>query len=160
MRTSRRVTSSTPPSAAQDLSRGSGTRTKFELPAVLIVDDLEDNRDLFATVLRDAGFVVTTASDGVDALEIAAVVKPRVVIMDLAMPRMDGFDAIEALRREEHGRDVYIIVVSAFADRASRTRAMELGANAFLKKPLSPAELVEQIRLAVVELKSPRVAAG
>jgi CheY-like chemotaxis protein len=121
---------------------GSGSRTKFRALTVLVVDDFDDNRELFATVLRQEGFVVTTAADGVEALEIAAREAPDVILMDLAMPRMDGFDAIERLRLEEHGRDALIVVISAFTDRASRVRAEEVGADAFLAKPCSPRALL------------------
>jgi two-component system, cell cycle response regulator DivK len=139
--------------------RGSGARTKFQPRTVLVVDDHDDNRELFATVLRGEGLVVITARDGVDGLEVAARERPDVVLMDLAMPIMDGFDAIERLRREEHGRSMLIIVASAFADRASRQRAMEVGADAFLAKPCSPRDLIALVN----ELTSgdpPKAAAG
>jgi CheY-like chemotaxis protein len=127
---------------------------------VLIVDDLEDNRDLLATVLRDAGFVVTTASDGIEALEVAAIEQPRVVVMDLAMPRMDGYEATQRLRNAEYGRDVHVIVFSAFDDPVSRARAEEVGADAFLAKPCAPRDLVAQIEGAFAAMQSPRAAAG
>lgn len=126
----------------------------------MVVDDSEDNRELFATVLRDAGFVVTTAADGIEALEIAAREKPDVILMDLAMPRLDGFDTIERLRLEEHGRAAAIIVVSAFNDRLSKTRALELGADAFLPKPCTPQDLVDEVEEAFASRLSPKAAAG
>lgn len=113
---------------------------------MLVVDDIDDNLELFATVLCGAGFVVVTARDGAEALEVAAAERPLVVIMDLCMPGMDGFEAIEHLRREEHGRLAHVIVVSAHDDRASRTRAREVGADEFLAKPCAPRVLVERVR--------------
>lgn len=141
-------------------AQGSGTRTKFRAASVLVVDDLEDNRELFAAVLRARGIVVTTAADGVEALEVAARERPQVILMDLAMPCMDGFDAIERLRREEHGRDAYIIVISAFNDRSSRTRAEEVGADAFIAKPCDPRTLVAAVTAAFADGEPPRAAAG
>lgn len=127
---------------------------------MLVVDDVEDNRELLATVLRDEGFVVTTAADGVEALEVAARERPSVILMDLAMPRMDGFDAIERLRSEEHGRAAFIIVVSAFDDRRSHARARDLGADAFLVKPYAPRDVVALVERASADLHPPRAAAG
>lgn len=127
---------------------------------VLVVDDHEDNRELFSTVLRDAGYFVTTACDGIEALEIAARERPRVILMDLAMPRLDGFDAIARLRLEKHGRAAHVIVVSAFSDRLSRTRAEEVGADGFLAKPCLPRALVAAVNDAFALLESPRAAVG
>jgi CheY-like chemotaxis protein len=156
----RSVSSRSPSSFAADQPQGSGTRTKFRQKTVLVVDDHEDNRELFATMLRDEGIVVTTASDGVDALDLAAREKPDVILMDLAMPRMDGIEAIAALRREEHGRAAFIIVVSASCDRASRTRAEEAGADAFLQKPCSPRALLDAVNEAFGSIEPPKAAAG
>ena len=161
MRIARRRLSSSPQSAAANHAQGSGTRTKFRPISVLVVDDHDDNRELFATVLRDEGIVVATAADGVEALEIAARERPDVILLDLAMPRMDGFDTLERLRREEHGREAYIIVISAFADRATRVRVDELGADAFLAKPCLPRLLLDMIDAAFDDSDDPpRAAAG
>lgn len=143
--------------------KGSGSRTKLTHRTVLVVDDLEDNRELFATVLRNAGIVVETADDGAAALEVAARECPEVILMDLAMPGMDGFEAIERLRRAEHGQTAVIIVISAFCDRASRKRAEEVGADAFLDKPCAPHVLLAAVDAAFAAFEaedSPTAAAG
>jgi two-component system, cell cycle response regulator DivK len=126
---------------------------------VLVVDDHDDNRELFATVLRDAGFVVITARDGAEGVELAARERPNIVLMDLAMPVMDGFDAIERLRSEDHGRGMLIIVASAFADRASRQRAAKVGADAFLAKPCSPRDLIALVN-ELAPLETPKASLG
>lgn len=158
----RRAPSTTAPQCESgvDPVSSSGTRTKFSARTVLIVDDCEDNRELFATVLRGAGFVVSTANDGVDALEITARERPSVILLDLAMPQMDGFATLEALRREPHGIEAYVIVVSALGDRATRARIEHLGADDFLQKPCTPRELVARVAAAVDALEAPRAAAG
>lgn len=127
---------------------------------MLVVDDLEDNRELFAAVLRGEGFIVTTASDGVEALEIAARERPRVILMDLAMPRLDGYDTIERLRREDHGRAAHIIVVSAFIDPIGNVGAREIGADAVLGKPCRPRDLVALVNDAFAAFDVPTAAAG
>jgi CheY-like chemotaxis protein len=160
MRIAHRRPSSIPASSAANSGQGSGSRTKFTTKRVLVVDDLDDNRELFATILRERGLVVTTANDGVEALDVVARERPDVILMDLAMPRMDGFEAIERLRRADFGCSAYIIVVSAFADRGSRLRAEAVGANAFLTKPCTPRALIEAIEAAFATLDGPRAATG
>lgn len=118
-------------------------------PVVLVVDDTDDNLELFCAVLRREGFVAVTARDGEEALEVAEVERPHAVVMDLAMPRMDGFEAIRRLRTQEHGKGIHIVVVSAFQDGASRARAREVGADDYLAKPCAPSVLVERIRIAL-----------
>jgi CheY-like chemotaxis protein len=140
--------------------KGSGSRTKLIAWTILVVDDFDDNRELFSTILREHGFVVTTATDGLDALAVAAREHPHVILLDLAMPNLDGFDTMERLRLEEHGRAASIVVVSAFNDRLTRTRALELGADAFLAKPCTPAQLLAVVNEAIAKLESPRAAAG
>lgn len=125
----------------------SGTRTKLSAPVVLIVDDVEDNVDLFASVLRRENIIVVTARDGIEALAVADAEEPVVVVTDLAMPIMDGFELVRRLRADE--RDVHIIVVSAFSDPASRRAAAEAGADEYLAKPCSPGVLVERVRAAI-----------
>jgi CheY-like chemotaxis protein len=127
----------------------SGTRTKLVAPVELVVDDVEDNIDLFASVLRREDFVVATARDGIEALAVAEAERPAVVITDLAMPIMDGFELVRRLREEEHGARMHVIVVSAFADPASRRAAAEAGADEYLAKPCTPAALVERVRAAL-----------
>lgn len=143
-----------------DPASSSGTRTKSRASTVLVVDDLEDNRELFAAVLRDAGFIVSLACDGAEALEIAARERPRVILMDVAMPGLDGFETIERLRLEEHGRAARIIVVSAFDDRVTRSRARDLGVEGFLGKPCAPSDLVARVKEAHAELDLRRAVAG
>lgn len=125
----------------------SGSRARFSTPVILIADDSEDNRDLFASVLARDGFEIATADDGVDALEVFAAIRPQVIVMDVAMPRMDGIEAVRRVRAlGEDGAHVFIVVVSAFNDRASRAQAMEAGADAYLVKPCSPTNLVAAVR--------------
>jgi two-component system, cell cycle response regulator DivK len=152
VRSSRRGSSVTHGTVERASRVGSGARAKFVPPVVLIVDDTEDNLELFAAVLCRDGWPVVTARDGAEALEIAAAVLPTIVVMDLAMPRMDGFEAVRLLRQEEHGRATYVIVVSAFSDAATRARAKEAGADEFLAKPCPPAVLAERVR-AVIEAR-------
>ena len=114
-------------------------------PLVLVVDDNEDNREIYAASLRHSGYAVEVASDGEEAVDVARRLRPAIVVMDLGMPGMDGWDAIAALRSTPDTRATYVIVVSGFADTTSRKRAREAGCDEFLAKPCLPKVLLERI---------------
>ena len=114
-------------------------------PLVLVVDDNEDNRDIYAASLRHRGYTVEVACDGEEALDIARRRRPALVVMDLGMPGMDGWDAIAALRATAETRHTYVLVVSGFADATSRKRARDAGCDEFLAKPCLPKVLLERI---------------
>lgn len=135
------------PSAARKL--GSGKRTKAVLPVVLVVDDIEDNREIYSATLRKAGFAVETAADGAEAVMRAQMIRPDVIIMDLAMPGVDGWDATRRIRALPELAGVVILAVSAYVDGVSRKLALDAGCNDFVAKPCLPATLVERIRAAV-----------
>ena len=114
-------------------------------PLVLVVDDNEDNRDIYATSLEHAGYEVEIACEGAEALSIARRAHPAIIVMDLGMPGMDGWDAIAELRATIETRDTYVIVVSGFADTTSRKRARDAGCDEFLAKPCLPKVLLERV---------------
>jgi CheY-like chemotaxis protein len=112
---------------------------------ILVVDDSEDNRDIYAASLEHAGYQVELASDGAEALAIARRARPKIVVMDLGMPVMDGWEAIAALRAAPETHDTYVIVVSGFADAKSRQRAVDAGCDEFLAKPCLPKVLLQRV---------------
>ena len=120
---------------------GSGARTA----TILVVDDHEDNREIYAATLRHAGYAVELACDGGEALAIAARSRPRIVVMDLGMPGMDGWEAIRRMREQTETASAHVIVVSGFADAASQKRAIEAGCDEFLAKPCLPRALIERV---------------
>ena len=112
------------------------------MPSVLVVDD----EPQIATIARDyltrAGFSVVVAADGAGGLEMARLMRPDLVVLDLRLPRLDGFDLACALRRES---DVPIIMLTARVDEADRLRGFEVGADDYITKPFSPRELVARV---------------
>ena len=112
---------------------------------MLVVDDNDDNREIYSTGLRHGGFEVSVACDGGEALEVARRCRPAIVIMDLAMPFMDGFEAIARLREMPETRNVYILVLSGFDDAESRKRAVEVGCDEYASKPFLPRALLERV---------------
>lgn len=113
---------------------------------VLIVDDVEDNRQIYAMFLRFQGFEVTAVADGLDALETAVTEIPDVVVMDLAIPGIDGWEATRRLKRHRRTRAVPVIVLTGHALAGSKERAKEAGCDAFLTKPCLPEDLAREIR--------------
>ena len=113
-------------------------------PAVLIVDDDTFIRKLITTTLEDvAGFALIEAADGQEAIEAAAVHVPRIVFLDVDMPRMDGIEACRALRAMDELRDTRIVMLTAGSEHEPDARAA--GADLFLTKPFSPLDLLRLV---------------
>jgi CheY-like chemotaxis protein len=91
-----------------------------ELPLVLIVDDVADNRDIYADFLRFAGYDVIEATNGFEAVEIASKKLPDVILMDLSLPGMDGWDATRKIKAAAGTKHIKIIAVTGHAVRAKR----------------------------------------
>jgi PAS domain S-box-containing protein len=124
-----------------------------DLPAcrVLAVDDLPENCDLLERLLGQAGFEIRTAGSGAEALPLVAQWRPHLVVLDLRMPGMDGWEVARRLRAEQ-GQGLKILALSASAFQEDQQRALDAGADAFLAKPFQPAGLLECIKdLAGVE---------
>ena len=112
---------------------------------VLVVDDEADIVALVAYHLAKAGYRVATASSGNDALDQARRERPSLIVLDLMLPGISGFDVLEQLRAEEHTRDVAVLMLTARREEPDRIRGLSLGADDYLTKPFSPAELVLRV---------------
>lgn len=117
------------------------------LPAkVLIVEDEEHNRRLLDVFVRADGFVPVLAPNGEAALRMAATRAPALVLLDLMMPDMDGFEVIRRLKENPATRGIPVIIVSALDDVASRQRLVACGAEEFICKPVDRWELSMRMR--------------
>ena len=112
-------------------------RDDMALPLALIVDDDPSMRLYMTASLKKAGFQVVEAEDGQTALDRFAVEKPDLILLDLVMPGMDGFETCTAIRRLPGGRYVQILMVTGLDDNASIERAFDAGANDFVSKPIN-----------------------
>ncbi|MFH0777184.1 MAG: HD domain-containing phosphohydrolase [Candidatus Eisenbacteria bacterium] len=112
---------------------------------ILVVDDDPRVVELLQITLSDYGHHVLCASDGKEALEVAKKQKPELVILDVRMPKMDGFQVCEALKRGDCGPVPPVILISGHSDAASRLEGLLRGAEDFLVKPFSPKELLTKI---------------
>jgi CheY-like chemotaxis protein len=113
---------------------------------VLLVEDNEDNRIIYSTVLRHVGYEVVEALDGVQAIALARSVKPDLILMDISIPEMDGWEATRILRQDPTTRDIPIIALTAHALADDREKAAQLGFNAYLAKPVEPRLVVAEVK--------------
>jgi len=116
---------------------------------VLVVDDDDDIRQLCAHILRARGFEVDEASDGRRALAAARLHRPDLLLSDLNMPALNGFELAEALQADETTRSVPLVFVSGDDTRANRSEAERLGAFAFVTKPFDPRALATVVADAI-----------
>jgi CheY-like chemotaxis protein len=116
-------------------------------PIALIVDDVAENRDLYAIGLAACDFEVHTAEDGLEAVEKATAIRPDVIVLDFAMPKMDGGEAARRLAADERTQAIPIVMLSAFADLVPRE--VRLGCAAFLAKPCTAEDLAALLQLIV-----------
>ena len=112
---------------------------------ILVVDDEPDIVALVAYHLAKAGYRVSTAASGTDALEVARDERPALIVLDLMLPGLSGFDVIEQLRSDEATRDIAVLMLTARRDEPDRIRGLSLGADDYLTKPFSPQELVLRV---------------
>ncbi len=117
--------------------------------SVLIVDDEIHIRTLIRQTLEeleDEGHEIATADNGEDALKLIETERPRLVFLDVMMPRMNGFDVCRAVKRERGLTDVYVVLLTAKGQEIDRQKGEEVGADLYMTKPFDPDELLAQAR--------------
>jgi two-component system cell cycle response regulator len=114
-------------------------------PTILLVDDNEQNLELLAAYLEDLPCQIVTARDGVEALARASEVDPDVIVLDIMMPRMSGFQMCERVKADPRLRDIPVIMVTALNEVGDVERAVDAGADDFLTKPVNRLELVTRV---------------
>lgn len=113
---------------------------------VLVVEDNEENREIYSTILRHYGYDVTEATNGEDALRLARELRPAVILLDISIPRVDGWRVTERLKNDERTRDIVVIALTAHALPDDRERAREVGCDSYLAKPVRPDRVAEEVR--------------
>jgi CheY-like chemotaxis protein len=114
-------------------------------PRVLVVDDNDDNRELYAEFFAAEGFAVEQARDGKEALARVKEFVPDVVLMDLSLPVLDGWEATRILKSDPDTQRITVLAVSGRTEEKYRTRAMEAGCDGFLAKPIMPADVRDEV---------------
>ncbi len=113
---------------------------------VLVVEDYQDAREMYAAYLQFSGFDVAEAGNGIEAVEKTTELLPDIVLMDLALPRMDGWEATRRLKADARTRHIPVVALTGHALAGHADGAREAGCDAFVTKPCLPDALVAEIR--------------
>jgi two-component system cell cycle response regulator DivK len=117
-----------------------------EQPLILVVDDFEDGREMYASYLKFSGYRVDEAADGYEALEKAFALLPDIILMDLSLPGIDGWQATRELKKDKRTANIPIVALTGHALEAHSRSAKEAGCDAFIVKPCMPMDLLNEIR--------------
>jgi len=125
-------------------------------PVVLVVDDTTANLGVVLELLEEAGLEVLVAEDGQSALERATYARPDLILLDVLMPDLDGFETCQRFKAQPETRDIPVIFMTALADTMDKVRGFEVGAVDYVTKPFQPAELLARVRahLTIQHLRS------
>ena len=119
---------------------------KSPAPIILLVDDYADNRAMYARYLVYAGYRVDEATNGQEALDKAGEIHPDLIVMDLSLPVMDGWEATRVLKAELPTSAIPIVALTAHALRSDEAKATEIGFDAFIRKPAEPKLVLEIVQ--------------
>ncbi len=108
---------------------------------ILVVDDNKDSADSLSMMLSIAGMEARTAYDGLEAVEVAAAFNPEVVLLDIGLPKLNGYEAARRIREQPWGKDMVLVAVTGWGQEEDRRRSQEAGFNAHMVKPVDPAAL-------------------
>lgn len=117
-----------------------------ESPLILVVDDYQDAREMYAEYLQFSGFRVAEARNGNEALEQAFSLKPDLILMDLSLPGMDGWEATRQLKSDERTRHIPVVALTGHALAGASDGARKAGCDSFVTKPCLPDDLVVEVR--------------
>jgi two-component system, OmpR family, alkaline phosphatase synthesis response regulator PhoP len=120
---------------------------------IVVAEDQQHVRKLIMYKLENSGYQVVTAEDGVDALAKIREIKPTLVLLDVMMPLMTGFEVLAALKQEEGTKNIPVILVTAQSREDEILRGLEFGAEDYITKPFSPNELAARVKKALLRIK-------
>lgn len=114
------------------------TQMEKNVPKILIVDDVEANRFLLRDMIQDMGYQPILAENGVQALRAVSIMWPQLILLDVSMPQMDGFEVCERLKKDPRTRNIPVVFISAYQDEKEVVRGFELGGEDYITKPFLP----------------------
>ena len=123
-------------------------------PLILVVDDYQDAREMYAEYLQFSGFRVAEARNGNEAVAQALELKPDLILMDLSLPGMDGWEATRVLKADDRTRRIPIVALTGHALAGASEGAKRAGCDSFVTKPCLPEDLVKEIRKVLDENSS------
>jgi CheY-like chemotaxis protein len=113
---------------------------------ILLAEDNEDNRTIYRTILEHSGYTVVEAQDGEAAVRLAATEHPDLILLDISMPLLDGWEAARQIRDNPDIAQVPIVALTAHALQQDRAKAIAEGFDSYLAKPVEPRRVVEEVR--------------
>ena len=113
---------------------------------ILVVDDHEDNRRILRDLLRSAGYEIVEATTGEDGVAAAKARKPDLILMDIQLPGIDGYEATRRIKADDALRRIPLIVVTSYALSGDDAKALAAGADAYVAKPFSPRAMLAKVR--------------
>ena len=122
------------------------TEVDLKSASILLVDDNAQNLELMQAFLEELGCSIQTASDGVEAIENIERERPDLLILDVMMPRMSGFEVCQKIKSQPSTREIVVIMVTALNEVSDYERAVECGTNDFITKPVNKLELLTRVR--------------
>ena len=122
------------------------TRGDNGIPLVLVVEDYQDAREMYAAYLQFSGFEVAEATNGLEAIEKSLELMPDIILMDLALPKMDGWEATRRLKLDDRTKHIPIVALTGHALAGHAEGARQAGCDAFVTKPCLPDALVAEIQ--------------
>lgn len=115
-------------------------------PKILLIEDNEQNLYLLTFLLEKNGFMVIPARNGLEGLKLANEIQPDLIILDIQLPKMDGYTVAMELRKNPSLKEVPIVAVTSYAMVGDRERAMEAGCTGYIEKPINPDTFVDTIK--------------
>jgi DNA-binding response OmpR family regulator len=122
--------------------------------SILIAEDEPDIREFLSIALQINGFNVITARNGEEAVALTSSHRPDLVLLDVRMPKVSGYQACETLKRSSDTREIPVVFLSAFANKDEVQQGLALGAEAYLTKPIAPDILVQRVNEVLQQIKT------
>ncbi|MFZ6017674.1 MAG: response regulator [Nitrospirota bacterium] len=113
---------------------------------ILIVDDNRDSRELIVKILKGRGYQIIEAIDGEEALEKVVAERPDLILMDISIPKIDGYEVTRRLKAQEEFKGIPVVALTAHAMKGDREKALEAGCEGYISKPINVRELPELIK--------------
>lgn len=116
------------------------------MKCILLVEDNFDSREIYRQVLEHAGFRVCTVECGADAVRVARERRPDLILMDIGLPRMNGWEATRILKGDDSTREIPVVAITALNSPEDRRRAATIGFEGFLAKPIAPRKVLVEVQ--------------
>ena len=113
---------------------------------ILVVDDNQDSRELVVKVLKNKGYEMVEAVDGEEAVERAVAEKPDLILLDISIPKLNGYEVARILKNREEFKDIPIVALTAHAMKGDRIKALEAGCEGYITKPINVRDLPAQVK--------------